>query len=410
MTTLGPQVLAEELREKFERREVGDEEHVFAGEHHINLRRRNMKIRIVLLVVLVSVLALAFGTGSLAEGQCQAWQVTIGGEDADAGYSVQQTSDGGYILLGYTESYGAGEKDFWLVKTDSNGNKQWDKTFGGSEYDEGHSIQLTRDGGYILLGWTMSYGAGEKDFWLIKTDARGKKQWDRTFGGKDDDAGFSVQQTSDGGYVLVGYSYITEEDPQPWLIKTDASGKKEWDRTFEGAKSYSVQQTSDGGYIILGSYGYFHLIKTDEKGRKDWDRTFGHKGARNKGKSVQQTSDGGYILSGGSYSWSGSACNDWLIKTDGGGSKEWRANNWGCAGNSVQQTPDGGYIYVGSDNIDFWVVKTDTDGSMEWEETFGSGEAYSVQLTSDGGYISVGYMYDGPAGWDDVWLIKSCPP
>jgi len=255
---------------------------------------------------------------------CQSWSRTFGGSENDWGYSGQQTSDGGYILFGTTRSYGAGEYDFWLIKTDSEGNKQWERTFGGSDIDWGWSVQQTKDGGYILLGYTESYGTGKEDFWLIKTDAYGNKEWDRTFGGSESDWGSSVQQTKDGGYILLGYteSYGTGKEDF-WLIKTDSQGNKEWDRTFGGSEAdwgTSVQQTADGGYILLGdtvSYGAgsadFWLIKTDSQGNKQWAKTFG--GSETEwGSSVQQTEDGGYILLGGTASYGAGGLDFWLIK------------------------------------------------------------------------------------------------
>jgi len=236
---------------------------------------------------------------------CQSWSRTFGGSESDWGFSGQQTSDGGYILLGTTWSYGAGDYDFWLIKTDAAGNKEWERTFGGSDWDWGTSVQQTRDGGYILLGSTCSYGAGEWDFWLIKTDSQGNKQWTKTFGGSEDDQGYSVQQASDGGYILLGYTESYGAGSADfWLIKTDSQGTKQWAKTFGGSEDdwgLSVQQTKDGGYILRGhtySYGAGSadswLIKTDAQGNKQWERTFG--GAEDdQGYSVQQTKDGGYI-------------------------------------------------------------------------------------------------------------------
>jgi len=149
---------------------------------------------------------------------CQSWSRTFGGSENDWAYSVQQTSDGGYILFGTTESYGTGDYDFWLIKTDAQGNKEWERTFGGREDDWGYSVQQMTDGGYILLGG--SYGAEDGDFWLIKTDAQGNKEWERTFGGSDIDWGWSVQQITDGGYILLGYTYsYGSGDGDFWLIK-----------------------------------------------------------------------------------------------------------------------------------------------------------------------------------------------
>ena len=124
------------------------------------------------------------------------WNMTFGGADDDWGTSVQQTFDGGYIFAGYTDSYGAGSCDFWLVKTDANGTEQWNETFGGTEADYGWSVQQTTDGGYIIAGETSSYGAGNGDAYLIKTDASGGKEWEKTFGGSGDDWAGTVQQLS----------------------------------------------------------------------------------------------------------------------------------------------------------------------------------------------------------------------
>jgi predicted secreted protein len=167
-------------------------------------------------VLLVSLISMSCG----ATPPATAWTKTFGRSGYDDGRSVQQTSDGGYIIAGSTHSYGAGGSDLWLIKTDSSGNETWDKTFGGSSYDWGNSVQQTADGGYIITGHTASYGAGGYDLWLIKTDSSGNKTWDKTLGGSRDDCGYSVQQTSDGGYIIAGgtYSYGAG-NCDGWLIK-----------------------------------------------------------------------------------------------------------------------------------------------------------------------------------------------
>jgi len=206
------------------------------------------------------------------------WDKTFGGALMDGAYAVQQTADGGYVLAGSTSSYGAGGCDAWLIKTDASGNKLWDKTFGGVYDDEAYSVQQTADGGYVVAGYTLSYGAVHStDAWLIKTDASGNKLWHKTFGGALMDGAYAVQQTADGGYVVAGWtSSYGAGGRDAWLIKTDASGNKVWDKTFGGPsrdEAWSVQRTADGGYVLAGwtySYGVGSfdawLIKTTSAG------------------------------------------------------------------------------------------------------------------------------------------------
>jgi hypothetical protein len=357
------------------------------------------------------------------------WNKTFGGSGSDWGNSIQQTRDGGYIIAGRTRSYGAGASDVWLIKTDAKGNKEWARTFGGSDSDWGDSVQQTRDGGYVVVGSTGSYGAGEQDAWLIKTDAKGNKEWNKTFGGSDSDWGDSVQQTLDGGYIITGKtdSYGAGAS-DAWLIKTDAKGNKEWDKTFGGSGDdygFSVRQTRDGGYIIAGRTGSYGagdwdvwLIKTDAKGNKEWNKTFGGSD-RDDGYSIQQTRDGGYIIVGETSSYGAGERDVWLIKTNAKGNKEWARTFGGSDsdwGDSVQQTRDGGYVVVGSTGSygageqDAWLIKTDAKGNKEWDKTFGGSDSDwgdSVQQTRDGGYIVVGSTGSYGAGGWDVWLIKT---
>jgi len=359
------------------------------------------------------------------------WSKTFGNPGDDFGESVQQTSDGGYVIAGFTESYGAGGKDVWLIKTDSNGDKAWDETFGGTSDDGGWSVQRTADGGYIISGYTESYGGGARDAWLIKTDSNGNKVWDKTFGGASDDDGWSVQQTLDGGYIVAGAtgSYGAGEG-DVWLIKTDSDGDKVWDKTFGGTSDdagWSVQQTSDGGYVIAGytsSYGAGQwdawLIKTDSNGNRVWDRTFGGV-SFDDGESVQETSDGGYIIAGFTKSYGAGGEDVWLIKTDSSGNEVWDKTFGGTSddvGWSVHQTSDGGYIIAGSTSSygagewDAWLIKTDSDGNKVWEKTLGGtsdDDGISVHQTSDGGYVVAGATVSYGAGGQDVWLTKLGP-
>jgi predicted secreted protein len=386
--------------------------------------KNGMGIRITLILIITTLLLCLPWYQGLIQVEAQEpeveWSKTFGGSGQDEGNSVLQTDDGGYIIAGNTMSYGAGTSDVWLIKTDSNGNMLWNKTFGGRAGEYGVSIQKTNDGGYIIVGGTMSYGAGSRDVYLIKTDSSGKMLWSKAFGGTDYDEGFSVQQTSDDGYIIAGItdSYGTGSR-DVWLIKTDSSGNKQWDRTFGGSRidyGSSVQQTSDGGYIITGwtfSYGAgshdVYLIKTDSNGNMKWSKTFGGSG-QDEGNSVQQTSDGGYIIVGTIWSSKTQSNDVWLIKTDSNGNMLWNktfGRSGGDEGFSIQQTTDGGYIITGVIDTGYaYVVKTDSNGNMEWDKTLGGGCGSSVQQTSDGGYIIVGSTAYSSSRGTDVWLIK----
>ena len=395
-----------------------------------------MNKNIIFGVCFVLLISMFIGSAVGVSVPKEEWNKTFGGLDIEWAWSVQQASDGGYIIAGHTESYGAGGSDFWLIKTDSIGNKEWDKTFGGLSGDFAYSVQQASDGGYIIAGHTESYGAGESDFWLIKTDSIGNKEWDKTFGGSYDDLAYSIQQTSDGGYIIAGKteSYGAGKS-DVWLIKTNSRGNKEWDKIFGGSYddlAHSVQQTSDEGYIIAGKTvsakwsADVWIIKTDSRGNREWDTTIG--GSNSEWAwSVQETSDRGYIVAGFTASSGEGHIDVLLIKTDSRGNMEWSKTFGGLyedwAG-SVQQTSDGGYIITGYTShslygvesdihvSDVWIIKTDSKGNKEWDKTFGGSygdKALSVQQTSDGGYIIAGHTVSGIARNCDIWLIKLGP-
>ena len=236
------------------------------------------------------------------------WSQTFGGIVENGGVSVHQTTDEGYIIGGYTYSFGNGESDVYLIKTDVSGNEQWSKTFGGVNYDFGYSVQQTSDGGYVITGNTNSYGNGNYDIYLIKTDGNGNELWSNTFGGTNREEVPFFQQTTDGGFIICGSTKSFGNGFYDlYLIKTDGNGIEQWSQTF-GDIGYdegtSVKQTSDGGYIITGWIQYqgnneteIYLIKTDINGLEQWSKVIGDL-SYEKGFDVKETNDGGYVIIG----------------------------------------------------------------------------------------------------------------
>jgi hypothetical protein len=325
------------------------------------------------------------------------WMRTYGlGE----GLSVQQTSDGGYIVAGYIEPSSA----VYLIKTDANGDTVWTRAFGGTGcFGDGCCVRQTSDGGYIVTGDFTG------DVFLIKTDANGDTVWTRTCGGAGNVEGRSVQQTSDGGYIVTGGTVPDTSGCDACLIKTDANGDTVWSRTYGGAgqdEGYAVQQTSDGGYIVAGAvtpdtsfWSDACLIKTDANGDTVWTRTYG--GADlDWGSSVQQTWDGGYVIAV-NYT-TGMYGQGYIVKTDARGGPLW-TDTVGLNANAVQQTSDRAYIVTGWS----YLVKIGANGDVLWVSPLLEAMGNSAQQTSDGGYIVTGWFEPYPSGARDIFLIKT---
>lgn len=316
-------------------------------------------------------------------GGTEQWSRTFGitAGQYEGGESLQETADGGFIIVGNILSAGPNDYDAQLIRTNGNGRRLWSETFGGGGWDWGRFVRQTSDGGFIITGWTESQGAGGGDLWLLKTDAQGTEEWNRTYGGIENDHGNCIQPTADGGYIITGATISNSiGNDDLWLIKTDSAGTAQWMLTL-GGKGYEeghfVQITSDGGYIVVGSTtstgageSDVWLIELGPNGRTDWTRTFG--GVEwDWGNAVRETPDGGYILVGTTLSFGAGSSDVWLIKTDADGQEEWSRTYGGHSldfGLSVQPTTDGGYIIAGqtysfgSGNGDLWLIKTNSEG------------------------------------------------
>ena len=424
----------------------------------------------------------------LAQAPAIEWQNTIGGNDWDQLFSIQQTTDGGYILGGHSTSGISGDKtegsqggwDYWVVKLDLNGVISWQNTIGGSNDEVLYLIQQTTDGGYILGGSSNSGISGDKteicqggtDYWVVKLDANGVISWQNTIGGTSDDNLLSIQQTEDGGYILGGASLssITGDKSEVnygssdyWVVKLDGTGQTiEWQKTIGGRNGdylFSIQQTEDNGYI-LGGYSEsgisgnktevnqgdddYWVVKLNANGVISWQNTIGGV-EEDKLFSVQQTIDGGYILGG--YSLSGTTGDKteasygnsdyWVVKLDANGVISWQNTIGGTSDDylySTKQIADGGYFLGGysksgisGDKIegnygptDYWVLKLDGTGqTIEWQNTIGGDRQdvlRSVQQTTGGGYILGGYSDSDAAGdktearigstGNDLWVVK----
>jgi len=388
---------------------------------------------IIAILLLVSILTLALNiqqAGSSEPPETE-WNRTYGGASADNAQSVVQTIDGGYAIAGQTESFGAGGLDYWLVKTDAYGNMQWNKTYGGASTDYACSVVERNDGGYAIAGGTHSFGAGNADFWLIKTDAAGNMEWHQTYGGAGIDWASHLVQTSDGGYILAGLTQSFGAGGEDcWLVKTDSSGNMQWNKTYGGTGNdvaKEVVETSDGGYAIacrtssFGAGNYdFWLIKTDSAGNVEWSQTYGGPYLE-WGRSVVQTDDGGYAIAGNTRSFGAGGDDCWLVKTDAAGNMQWNQTYGGTGHDhpgSLVQTRDGGYAMIGRTEsfgagmVDWWLVKTYANGTMEWNKTYGGTgveESNQIIQTSDGGYAIAGWTGSFGAGNYDFWLIKLAP-
>jgi len=311
----------------------------------------------------------------------------FGSEKSDLGQEVKQTKDGGYIIVGYTYKR-SGFSDLWLVKTDKYGEVEWDKIFGGNNVDDGVNVEETPDGGYSVLGTTSSFGNGSSDIWLIKTDSQGNEEWSKTFGYQYSDRGFSFKLTADGGYIITGGTSVNTKDGNwnIWMIKTDAVGNEEWNQIFPseiGGAGRHVVQTTDHGFILLGTQSVYSplgtsipiIIKTDQNGNKEWETIIEGDGLP-RGQVIKETRHGDFVVIGSKRS--PNLYRDiWILKIDSKGQELWQKTLGGSKndiGWDLDITKNGDYILLGQTNsygaghIDAWLFKTNSNGDVACRE------------------------------------------
>jgi hypothetical protein len=357
------------------------------------------------------------------------WNQTYGGPASEGCIFAVETTDGGYAMLGHTYSFGSGDADIWLVKTNLNGNMEWNKTYGTPDYDFANHLLATDDGGYIIVSAITPVGFDYRDVWLIKTDSIGNIQWNRTYGGNGDDKAWKITKTSDNGYAVVGRTNSYGQGQNDiWLFKIDSIGSIQWNTTFGGLEEESgrgIIETSDNGFLLTGwsgSYGAgqldYWLVKTDVVGNHEWNQTFGGAETERAGKTII-ANDGNYVTVGNTGSFGEGETDFYLVKTDNFGNLIWNITYGGALAETpfdIIKTSDGGYAITGHSysfgggENDIWLVKTDSDGNMIFNQTYGgemSDSSRSIIQKSDGGYVIAGSTHSFSQGEDDFWLIKT---
>ena len=411
------------------------------------------------------------------------WQKSFGGSQSDGAYSICQTTDGGYVVAGYTESNDSdiavfhGNQDYWILKLNNAGSIEWQKSLGGTDKDFSYSVQQTTDGGYIVAGQSISDDIdisgnhGQEDYWIVKLNSFGNIQWQKSLGGSNNDYAYSITQTMSGGYIVAGTTKSTDGDISfhhgtiaiqydYWVVNLDSAGNILWEKTLGGGSNdlaECVIQTTDSGFVIAGRSSStdgevtnhhgttqnsdLWIVKLNNSGILQWQKSLG--GTLDDGAySIQQTLDGGFIAGGTSTSSDGDVTlhygsfvgNDiWIVKTDSVGNLIWEKTLGGTDTDMIhyiQQTNDGEYIlagYTGSDDgdlmglrgrgidYDSWIVKLSNSGNIQWQKLMGGTKddiARCIKQTNDNGFIVSGSSSSSNGdltknnGKSDFWIVK----
>ena len=355
------------------------------------------------------------------------WEESYGGRGADGGNYAIKVSDGGYMMVGYTDAYGNGKNDIWLIKTDFTGEKEWSQVYGGKMDDYGWGVTETDDGGYVVVGETFSYGNGQSDIYLFKVDSLGRKIWDNTFGGIAEDVGYSIANADDGGYVIASQTRsYGKGGSDGMLVKFDNNGLKKWEKLYGGkGLDYfrSIIKDSTKGFIVSGGTRSFSngdsqawILSVDDDGFIIWENTYGDNG-EDGFSMVKQTADNGYIAVGHSSSFFSQGLNDvFMARIDSSGKKVWQKYHGGKSedrGYAISQCSDGGYIIAGETSSygngknDILVIKTNSIGDKKWRSTFGGNGVdigRSIKELPQGGFIISGTSTISNLSFDAIMI------
>ncbi len=362
-----------------------------------------------------------------AFSQPDTWVSVYGGYKYDRGRSLSKTHDNGYVICGNTSSYGAGNTDIYVLKTDSAGKYVWQNTLGSNNIDNSYSIQPTADSGFIVSGYTNSFGAGGYDAYLAKINYAGALEWENAYGNNDWDIAYWAVQTNDGGYILCGESFSPGYNTQAYVVRTNSTGDTLWTRTYgsTGEDAFrEIYPCADGGFVMAG-YATgpggdkdFFLLKTDSAGNKLWDKYFGST-ANDSCISMAICADGGFLLGG---------CRDtlsqhksYLVKTDPNGNEQLFKTEMAVSGNQcisrIRETVEGHYAYLlisdmgGLGGQEIWLVKYDPTGNWyPFVSTFGGNkneEAYDLVQNADSGYTLCGYTESFGTGPDNIFIART---
>ena len=361
----------------------------------------------------------------------------FGAYDAEMGYSIQHTSDNGYIISGATSSYWAtdslprifktqhGVTDAIIAKLDSMGEAEWIYAYGGELFESAFNVQETNDGQYFFAGYTNSTGAGLYDIWIVKLDNNGTQIWEKTIGGQNSDLGLHSDLTADGGYIITGYTIPDgQTDKDFYLVKIDVNGNVEWEKTYGDSSSQTakyIQETSDSGFIIAGdswtatTNNDIYIVKTDRDGDTIWETKI-IESNNDQAFSIKETNSG-YILIGTTTSLGMGNKDIWVIKLDNQGSVEWNKTYGGEAleyGFDIIQHGNG-YVFTGSTSsygtefYDIWILKIDASGELIWDVIYGGpmidiGRA--IIENQSGGFTLLGQTSSYGSGEYDFWVLR----